>query len=303
VDRGFHRQSRVEAITRWSSTGLTTPRGLLPVERDYRDRIDRLGSWLFRPLALPYSDDTAYNLQVSYLVDAYDALASRPDIAFDSAWKAWESLLRTSPLVSTANVTDMLRSVATRGLDPITLKTLMDNPPAQTCEYLFKRIVATDPGDTAGMRNVQRLTGHPPFDATFTRLRSALRRKYIDTGPTLDQARRGAMALRLILRGDAMSIGGDLFELDLPHRLHLLLSGLLYTARNERFHGSSFSPFISSDTTLRTYCHPHYLFVCSYSLVHLAWTTTSSIPVADVQANVEANMREAVRLYRRHWRR
>lgn len=50
--------------------------------------------------------------------------------------------------------------------------------------------------------------------------------------------------------------------------MKLIVLGLLYTYRNERFHGSIFSSvFRSSSATLNTYAHAYYMFILAYFIL------------------------------------
>lgn len=78
---------------------------------------------------------------MSYLIDTFDMLPSRPDIAFDSAWRAFE--LETKVHYSGANaarITDRLAHYASL-IDPDLIGTLAAGIPTQACEHLFKVLI------------------------------------------------------------------------------------------------------------------------------------------------------------------
>ncbi|MFH8567181.1 hypothetical protein [Streptomyces sp. NPDC017993] len=311
-DRSYHRYERIRIIEEWSRTGVLAERRRLPIEEQFRERLDGTGARLFMPVSLTYSDDSWYNTQISYLLEAYDALPNRPDIAFDSTWKVFESTAtRTARMRSgsahkiTQSLTYLSEHVA---LDGAVLDSLLGDLPSQTCEYLFKKII-THAADGDGQRVRGRLTGvNDRKDATGARIKDFLtlvEGKYL-VPADVDANRKGAMLLRRALAGETLSIEG--VEVTLPEkaRLRILMSGLLYTARNERYHGEAFSPFYSSAATLRTYTHPHYLFLSTYALVHLMWSRSGeSFGPSEkaVERNVIDNFGEAKKLYGRHWTR
>lgn len=49
--------------------------------------------------------------------------------------------------------------------------------------------------------------------------------------------------------------------------MKLLINGLLYTYRNERFHGDAFSPFKSSKTQLKTFAHAYFCLISTYFFI------------------------------------
>ncbi len=115
------------------------------------------------------------------------------------------------------------------------------------------------------------------------------------------------MLLRRALRGESLTLGesGE-FKLDETSLARFLVLLLLYTARNERFHGSSFSPFVSSDATLRTYTHPFFMFLASYYLLLATWLETR--PAATNASRIELleslsnNLQDAEGLFGSHWK-
>jgi hypothetical protein len=311
-DRSYHRHERIRIIEEWSRTGVLAERRRLPIEEQFLERLDGTGARLFMPVSLGYSDDAWYNTQISYLLEAYDALPNRPDIAFDSTWKVFESTAtRTARKLSgkPLNITDALKHLSEHvALDGAVLDSLLGELPSQTCEYLFKKIVTHVSGEN-GRKTRGRLTGgNGRNDATGEGIKDFLtlvEGKYLPAGD-VDAHRKGALLLRRALAGETLTIDGTEVTLPEKARLRILMSGLLYTARNERTHGEAFSPFYSSAATLRTYTHPHYLFLSTYALVHLMWSRSGeafSPPEKTVEQNVIDNFGEARKLYGRHWTR
>jgi hypothetical protein len=81
------------------------------------------------------------------------------------------------------------------------------------------------------------------------------------------------------------------YNLDLNDRIDLIVNGLLYTYRNERFHGNTFSPFKSSKASIQTYSHAHYLFLWTYFLVNITklYLNNTTIYPEDVENNTLTN--------------
>jgi hypothetical protein len=178
------------------------------------------------------------------------------------------------------------------------------NMPVQSCEYLFKKAILTG-------SPVLRGTDAQPAKRLFNlrmseidHLLDHLYRRYALQQNTLDGYRKGAMFLRLAISGKSVDCGdGTSITLDSSARTSLLVSGLLYTARNERVHGESFSPFVSSAATMKTYCHPYYLFLASYVLLCSYWRHANILSREKVLENVESNFSAARQLFGGHWMR
>jgi hypothetical protein len=92
------------------------------------------------------------------------------------------------------------------------------------------------------------------------------------------------------------------YTLSLMQKFDLILNGLIYTYRNERFHGSTFSPFKSSKAKLSTYGHAHYMFLWSYFLVNLTklFINHLGITATEIEQNMEINISSFEKLYGRH---
>ncbi|WP_433857359.1 hypothetical protein [Streptomyces kronopolitis] len=307
--RSKQRRERIDIIAAWSRTGILEERQRLLIEDQFAERVARAGSRFFVPLPLTHSDDLWYNTQVSFLLEALDALPRRPDIAFDSVWKVLEKSAHawwSAPPKKGPNITDALGRLSAdpRLSNPVT-EALLGEIPSQTCGYLFKRLITREPAESSGRALTRLSMGYGPGDALpgmITDFLALVEKKYAAADG--DTARRGAALLRRALAGETLDIAGTQVNLSLPARLRILLCGLLYTARNERYHGESFSPFYSSAASIKTYTHPHYLFLAAYALVHLLWAH-SGHPYAPtlnaVEENTVTNLHEARTLYARHW--
>lgn len=302
-DATFHRMERLRAVERWSEVGVLERREKLPVERAFADRVAQSSGVFFKPLFLCDSSSVNFHRQLSYLIDALDALPERVDIAFDSTWKAFESA--SSDLVP-GNITDRLKSSAPL-IDATVANRLCANFPVQSCEYLFKRLVSdvvAKPTDIRVIRVMNRIDGLS--DGSIAQLLAFLRANYVDG--SADTRRKGAFLLRNALQGDVLQLGqvSD-FRLSVLSRLKVLMSLFLYTARNDRFHGESFSPFVSSAASLRTYTHPYFSFIASYYLLLCVWHSSSPevLPggVTSVRGSLDENLKSALGLFGRHWER
>jgi hypothetical protein len=100
------------------------------------------------------------------------------------------------------------------------------------------------------------------------------------------------MLLRLALRGTEVEVEGIRSLLPRTERISFLINALLYTFRNDRFHGNMQPPFKSSVGTLQTYTHAHYCFIWGHFLF-LASGAMSIVSLTDhlsVAKNTERNL-------------
>lgn len=291
---------RLRALARWSEVGVLESRAKLPIETQFSDRVNRMSEVFFRPVPLLDLDSVEFHRQLSYLVDAFDALPDRVDIAFDSTWKAFE--VASTSAVGVNNITEALKLMP-RSIDIAVTDRLCASIPVQSCEYLFKKIVAAADDPETHRRFRSRVVGLN--DDTINQLVLHLSSTYGQE--SLESMRNGALLLRRALRGESLRLGADHdFHMSGLSRSRFLMSVFLYTARNDRIHGESFSPFVSSAASLRTYTHPYFAFLSSYYLLLCVWreTTPEVLPggAVGIGSSLEENLKLAVELFARHWK-
>lgn len=220
------------------------------------------------------------------------------DIAFDSTWKALE--LETSEVYQ-GNATDRLRKTAD-DVESRIVERLCSSFPGQSCEYLFERLVS-DVLDESIEHGLSNRLLHST-DEHIGLLLGHLRMAY--WSGEAESRRKRAMLLRLAMRGETLTLGDvSGFRLEATSRARILISLFLYTTRNERFHGSSFSPFISSAASLRTYTHPYFAFLASYYLLLSLWMErrpeVMSVDPDGLVGSLDDNLRMASEIFGRHW--
>lgn len=297
-DRTFEREQRLRAIARWAEVGVLEPRSLLPIEKAFLERVEANSDSFFKPVAVNNLEGVEFHRELSYLLDAFDSLPGRVDQAFDSTWKALE--LETSQLHG-GHVTGRLESAALK-VDPLIVAEICAGVPVQTCEYAYKRLIVEFLDEEAQFGLVNRVR-----ERATPAILELLDFMKITYGIDPPEARRkGALLLRRALRGEVLKIGPNpTFQLDETSRARFLVLLVLYTARNERFHGSSFSPFVSSDASLRTYTHPFFAFLASYYLLLALWFETRSDAVIasrdEVLESLRANLQVARSVFGNHW--
>lgn len=300
ADANYHRDQRLSAIARWAEVGVLEQRARFPIEKAFDDRVENRGGQFFKPVAVKDLDDVVFHREISYLIDAFDALPKRVDQAFDSAWKAFE--LETAQFEG-SRIIDRLESASLR-LDKDVVAAICAAVPAQTCEYAYKRLVVDFIEEKAEEGLKRRVNGRST--SQLEQLLDYLKQTY-GVNSSKGARREGAMLLRRALRGETLTLGDEGFRLDGESLSRFLVLLLLYTARNERFHGSSFSPFVSSNATIRTYSHPHFLFLASYYLLLTTWMVTrpdaTEISRATLIESLDDNTQAALHLFGSHWKR
>lgn len=229
---------------------------------------------IFKPIKLPLIEDFNFQRLLSFKIDIYEQLPNRPDIAFDLCWRTFEAYssffankldwnTKKTHIITNKICEDILLNQYSRNLQLLsTIKTLFRSIPLQATEFLVRRLfesasVAIESQQNNIIERVEKSIGKDLYEAVKT--------KYGHLTP--DNQRKAGMLLQLIIAGEKVSVGERQFQLNLLETLKLIANGILYTYRNERFHGDAFSPFKSSKTQIKTYAYSYYCLNATYVLL------------------------------------
>lgn len=201
TDANCHRDQRLSAIARWSEVGVLEQRARFPIEKAFDDRVENRGGQFFKPVAVKDLDDVVFHREISYLIDAFDALPKRVDQAFDSDWKAFE--LETAQFEG-SRIIDRLESASLR-LDKDVVAAICAAVPAQTREYAYKRLVVDFIEEKAEEGLKRRVNGRST--SQLEQLLDYLKQTY-GVSSSKGARREGAMLLRRALRGETLTLGG-----------------------------------------------------------------------------------------------
>ncbi len=229
---------------------------------------------ILRPIQLPLIPDYSFQRLLSFKIDIYEQLPDRPDIAFDLAWRTFEAYSSFFAIQNTWTTTkthkilnkvceDILINQFNNNANlSIAIGNLLSSIPLQATEFVVRRIFETTPN---AIKSQQDKIRERVKDSLGVDLFTELENKYSPL--TSESQRKAGMLLQIILSGTRVNINGQNFTLQLIDRLKFLVNGVLYTYRNERFHGDAFSPFKSSKTSIKTYAHSYYCLISAYFFI------------------------------------
>jgi len=268
-----------------------------PVEDSFLQRVEEKKlDQVFFPAPLSYSDIWEFQYYLGYLLDALDMLPNRPDLAFDHIWKALDSeFFKVKGEFESYDVCRFDAFVDKILKEDITAKSILKYLkiiPYQTCEYAAKRIIeaSTDAGKKSHSGNL------------FKQAKKALGKDFIlnfiekyppgsNKKPSPADQRNAGRLLKMIFSGNEIDIKGIKFQIDEKSLAIFLLKVVLANSRNERFHGSVFPPFRSSQARIETYAHAYYLFHISYALLMdvFLYRDFGVIDSSEVELNIQKN--------------
>ena len=142
------------------------------------------------------------------------------------------------------------------------VQNLFESIPLQSTEFLVKRLfektsISIESQQGRIIERVQESLGIDFFNA--------FKNKYSELDAAVQ--RNAGMLLQQIIAGKQVTINGQNFKFDRAKILKFIINGILYTYRNERFHGDAFSPFKSSTAKIKTYANSYYFLISIYFIL------------------------------------
>ncbi len=283
------------------------------IEKRYYERVRSVKS-SFGTVAVPFklkeNGDAIYNRAVSFMIEAFDQIERYPNFSYELIFTSYDSFIEH--FYPTQKITYKCKKLCDNEWKSIIIgsakltkafEKLFSVIPIKACQYMYTRLT-----DRAGDPSYKRLTtaesGQDTADSVKRRdLVDDIEAKYgNDSSRYGETIRNASMLYRLILRNDEILISSKKYSISLEDKLHILVSGFLYTFRNDMTHGSSISITKSSKTTLSTYAVDYYAFLLMYYLVILLIIDKfpSDYPSSvcdDLADNIEVNIDLYKRLF------
>lgn len=264
-------QKRVDYINHWPDVEL------FEAERIYTERCDPFikehGCQPFMPAKVWYSTETNYNLLLSRVIESLEEMPYKPHKAFVSAFTGFDNYSRFCQAETVIAkriklIISDLNDLSSRELAvQQMMKELFEAIPMQTTQYLYKQIFE-DYSISRSRKVYHRLTtnGNNSDNAERKNLLDKIYGKYgYDTANPQSIREAGAL-LRIVFKKDSIIINTETIPVSTETKLHLLISGIHYSLRNNSEHGSSIAITKSSKTNLKRYALNYYAFMSMYAV-------------------------------------
>lgn len=213
----------------------------------------------------------------SSFLDVYDSLPYHPDLAFDAAWRSLEYSIRVYAdrawgYKEDKPLHDIFPKISSEVVESLINK---EADLKDTFEYLVRNTsISAARYTTVRLFYAKQLSVAPQIKFVHERVEKvlpkdmleAIKMVYTDEDGRMNTKNVKDVARRLIrlLNGQDIQVGVTSYKpIPLCNRIELLISGILYTSRCERFHGDIYSPLKSSKTTLLTYYNYYFLTLTS----------------------------------------
>ncbi|HEI8819659.1 TPA: hypothetical protein SLG99_002012 [Serratia marcescens] len=255
---------------------------LFKAELAFKKRLEDKGlDVIFSPIKLQYNEDASFQVYLSHYIDGLNTLPFRPDQTFDNNFKVIDDAGRAIfPRGGTKKVLEGLSNKLSinQNLDwQNIIDILTENIPLMTCRYITKNILEAHKDNSFEgckfQKRIEDCLGKVEYTQLLNQFSSIPNPASSPT--SLEYIKSASSFMRLYLKGKKTSQSNKPYpsKLDLSKasnvlnhakRFDILISLLLYTMRNERAHGASISPFITSKSTLERYESYYFTMLCSY---------------------------------------
>lgn len=259
---------RIEYLNNWPNVEP------FEIEKQYYKNVKTLKSsrnTIFIPFLLKSEEDSEYNKAISFMIDAIEELEKYPNYSFEFMFKAYDAF---SKIVYSGNITDrnrwlcdnkweLLIETSSELKDAIQL--LLKLIPMKSCQYLYTRIC--DRNSKAYTRVTKEIGGGID-NANRKNIIESIENKYGYDYYIYSTSIRPASALyRYMLQNEEIDVNGSKYTVSMCDKLHFIVSGYIYTLRNDTMHGNNISITKSSKTNMSTYANNYYAFLFMYYLV------------------------------------
>lgn len=238
-----------------------------------------------------------------------DQLEKYPNFSYEFIFKAYDCFSKHYH-PSIEQITDKLKTFYdTEWNNILELHTLLKEAfekliaarPVKACQYLYIRLCYTTQVNKAYSRVTTDISGGTTVSSNKRKsFVDAIEAKYrADYSNYADTIRKASMLYRYLLKHDTIIIGANTYNITTEERLHVLVSGFLYTLRNDIMHGSSMAITKSSKTTLGTYAIDYFAYLLLYYLlVILIINKFSADYSSDIYDQLADNIEKNVDIYK-----
>mgnify|MGYP003305392450 CR=1 FL=1 len=286
---------RIEYVNNWPNSIL------FKWEQEYEERVKLLAkNTSFIPMKMDVLDNEYYNRAISFLIDAIEVIDRRPQHSFSYIFTAYDLYSKS---VCNKNITDRnVELIYTVFKDVITNNIELNNAfvecfkeiPQKTLQYLFGNLY----NEQIRKRTIK--DDQCRDDVSRTLLIDSITNKYSNDFTNYSTGiRPGSRLLYHIFNKDTVNIDGQDFKISIEDRLSLLLSGYIYSLRNDNEHGSTISATKSSMTRMSTFANSYFAFFMTYYFLLIVIFENTKVDKKKAYIELADNMKSNLDLYKK----
>ena len=288
---------RIEYINNWPNVDK------FDIEARYEEKYKSVNNGIpFIPYHMTSNTDEFYNKAISFLIDALESLGSKPNHSFEFIFTAFD--IYSQSVSSIDRITDrnwslvpVWNSLIQSDSDlNIAFGKLMENIPHKSLQYIFSRIL------DSRIANRSAKNSNGTVNVNRSNLLNQIKNKYSTNYADYSTGiRPGSRLLYHVLNKHSIVIDGITYSISLEDQLHIIISGFLYSLRNDTAHGSSISTTKSSYSNMTTMANSYFAFLMTYYflLLLIIDNTSTNKPQAssDLAQNIEVNVNNYILLF------
>ncbi len=298
------KNKRIEYLNNWPNSEA------FEIEKKYCSFVSNTkleSGTIFKPFQLFANDDEEYNKVISFIIDALNQLEVYPNFSFEFIFKAYDCI-QDKYHTDIKTITDKNKVLCDNELSDVinrnarlnaSFQNLLRVIPVTACQYLYLRITDHNNDNQPYKRVTTDISGSNSLDSQKRReIVDAIESKY-GLGDYPTTIRKASLLYRFILKNNSVNIDKT-YSICTSDKLHFLMSGFLYTMRNDIMHGSSMTFTKSSLASLRTYASSYYAFLLLYyfTIILVIEAFKGDYP-NDVYDKLAENIDENIDLYMR----
>lgn len=288
-----YKNKRIEYINNWPDSTQ------FKWELEYEERIASLPKGTsFIPIKMDVLNDEYYNRAISFLIDALEVIDKRPQHSFSYIFTAYDLYSKS---VCNKNITErnveliytvLKNTISGHAGLKAAFAECFEKIPHKTLQYVFLNLYKPQ------IRNRTIKDAHYADDANRMLLIDTIVSKYSNNFSDYSMGiRLGSRLLYHVFNKDAVDIDGHVFPINLEDKLSLLLSGFIYSLRNDNEHGSSISATKSSMTRMSTFANSYFAFYTTYYILMIIIYDFTKVDKNKAYVELAENMKHNLNLY------
>lgn len=300
------KEKRIDYLNNWPNVEP------FDIEKEYYGLVKKIkkeSGTIFIPFQLKKNNDVSYNKTISFMIEAVDQIEKYPNFSYEFIFKAYDCFMDLY-YPSIIQITDKNKKLCDNEWKNIlnshsvlmrAFEKLIAVIPVKACQYLYIRLTER----TGENKAYQRVTtdvsgGSSNYSLKRKDFVDAIETKYgVDYTNYAESIRNASLLYRYILKNNSISVDTKKYSIITEDKLHILVSGFLYTLRNDIMHGSSISITKSSKTTLGTFAIDYFAYLLLYYLliILIIGKFSNDYPV-DVYDRLADNIEKNINLYK-----
>ena len=288
---------RIEYINNWPNIKR------FEAELQYEEKFRSINNGTpFIPFKMVVDNNEFYNKAVSFLIDAVESLGHKPNHSFEFIFTAYD--IYSKSVYSINRITNrnwrLTPDLCTLIESDTNLKNafsnLISHIPQKSLQYLFvgihkSQILDRSTKNSLGAEDSNRLALLNKVNSNYPN----------DFANYANAIRPGSRLLYRILTDSSVSIDSLTYHISFEDQLHILLSGYIYSLRNDTAHGSVISITKSSMTNMATMANSYFAFLLTYYLFLLLTidhiSNNKSQDLANLAQNITLNLNNYINLF------